>query len=54
MNDSTTVLRLKKNEEKRLTSGHLWIYSNEIDTHISPLNQLNPGQAVELHSSTGK
>ena len=54
MNDSATVLRLKKNEEKRLASGHLWIYSNEIDTQISPLNELSPGQAVELHSSTSK
>lgn len=48
------VLQLKKNEEKRLSSGHLWVYSNEVDTQASPLKELSPGQAVELRSSTGK
>jgi 23S rRNA (cytosine1962-C5)-methyltransferase len=51
---STAVLQLKKNEEKRLSSGHLWIYSNEVDTQASPLKELSLGQPVEVRSSTGK
>jgi 23S rRNA (cytosine1962-C5)-methyltransferase len=51
---STAVLQLKKNEEKRLSSGHLWVYSNEVDTQASPLKELSLGQTVEVRSSTGK
>lgn len=32
MTESIPVLRLKKNEERRLKAGHEWIYANEIDT----------------------
>ncbi|MBD3822500.1 MAG: hypothetical protein IE914_09630, partial [Thiotrichales bacterium] len=28
----TVTLRLKKNEDRRLKQGHMWIYSNEVDT----------------------
>ncbi|MDR3490773.1 MAG: class I SAM-dependent rRNA methyltransferase [Gammaproteobacteria bacterium] len=40
------TLRLKKNEERRLRAGHLWVFSNEIDTKISPLKSFKPGQEV--------
>jgi 23S rRNA (cytosine1962-C5)-methyltransferase len=40
------TLILKKNEERRLRAGHLWVYSNEVDTQKSPLNQFSPGQAA--------
>jgi 23S rRNA (cytosine1962-C5)-methyltransferase len=30
-------LRLKPREERRLTAGHLWIFSNEVDTDRTPL-----------------
>ena len=43
-------LRLKKNEERRLQSGHLWIYSNEIDTKTSPLNQYVAGEVVKVQA----
>jgi len=47
-------LRLKKNEDRRLRAGHCWIYSNEIDTAITPLKTLEPGQPVEIFSDREK
>jgi 23S rRNA (cytosine1962-C5)-methyltransferase len=44
-------LRLKKNEERRLRAGHVWIYSNEIDTKITPLKSFTPGQEVLVEAS---
>ena len=40
------TLRLKKNEDRRLISGHLWIYSNEIDNTLTPLNNFQAGDEV--------
>ncbi len=54
MNETTTPLWLKRGEERRLRAGHLWIYSNEVDTDRSPLKTLSPGQAVEIRDSHGK
>jgi 23S rRNA (cytosine1962-C5)-methyltransferase len=48
------VLRLKKNEERRLRAGHLWVFSNEVDTEASPLKGLAPGTQVTLQDSRGK
>lgn len=45
---------LKKDEERRLLAGHLWLYSNEIDTQKSPLAQYVQGELVEIHSQHGK
>ena len=47
-------LRLKKSEDKRLRAGHLWIYSNEVDTHITPLKPLTPGQCVTIENAQGR
>lgn len=47
-------LRLKKNEDRRLRAGHCWIYSNEIDSSITPLKSLEPGQPVEIFSDREK
>jgi 23S rRNA (cytosine1962-C5)-methyltransferase len=44
------VLRLKRGEDRRLNSGHLWVFSNEIDTASTPLATLAPGSVVELRS----
>ena len=49
-----TALRLKKREERRVQSGHAWVFSNEIDTQVTPLKQLEPGSAVTLETSNGK
>ncbi len=51
---SLAKLQLKKNEEKRIKSGHLWIYSNEVNTQVTPLKQFEVGQAVIIESSLGK
>ncbi|MEM9058734.1 MAG: hypothetical protein AAGD86_14750, partial [Pseudomonadota bacterium] len=55
MNDTDTPVRLvlKKREERRLKSGHLWVFSNEIDTRATPLKGLVPGQAVTIEASSG-
>jgi 23S rRNA (cytosine1962-C5)-methyltransferase len=51
LSDNTPVLRLKKNEERRLLAGHLWVYSNEVDTRTTPLGDFAPGSAVAVHTS---
>lgn len=43
-------LFLKKNEERRLKAGHLWVYSNEIDTKRTPLNSFTSGELVNVFS----
>ena len=35
-------LRLKKNEERRLRAGHVWVFSNEIDIVATPLTGFEP------------
>ncbi len=47
-------LRLKKQEDRRLRSGHLWIYSNEIDIKQTPLTAFTPGQQVLVETHNGK
>ena len=48
------VLRLKKNEQRRLLAGHLWIYSNEVDVTATPLKSFVPGDQVIVEDSRGK
>ena len=47
-------LRLRKNEERRLRAGHLWVYSNEVDVEATPLRDFQPGQPVTIQASNGK
>jgi 23S rRNA (cytosine1962-C5)-methyltransferase len=44
------VLRLKRGEERRLAAGHLWVFSNEVDTERTPLGAFSPGELGELRS----
>jgi len=44
------VLRLKRGEERRLAAGHLWVFSNEIDSERTPLGAFAPGAVAELRS----
>ena len=46
----TKKLHLKKNEDRRLRAGHVWIYSNEIDTKLSPLKSFTAGEEVQVIS----
>ncbi|MEJ2309059.1 MAG: class I SAM-dependent rRNA methyltransferase [Gammaproteobacteria bacterium] len=48
------TLKLRKDQERRILAGHLWIYSNEIDTAETPLKQFSPGQQVAVHSHRNK
>ena len=47
-------LKLKKREERRLEAGHLWVFSNEIDTEYTPIKGIEPGSPGVLESSSGK
>jgi len=47
-------LRLKANADRRLRAGHLWVFSNEIDTAVTPLTAFQPGDQALLESAGGK
>src|SRR5258708_36259488 len=42
------VLRLKRNEDRRLHAGHLWVFSNEVDTRQTPLPKFKAGELVRV------
>lgn len=46
-------LRLRKNEDRRLRAGHLWVFSNEVDTRKTPLHEFQPGDPVVIETSQG-
>lgn len=48
------ALVLKKGEERRLRAGHLWVFSNEVDTERSPLSGFEPGQQARILASNGR
>ncbi|WP_455222800.1 class I SAM-dependent rRNA methyltransferase [Kaarinaea lacus] len=48
------ALKLKKNEDRRVRAGHLWIFSNEVDTRSTPLNRFQPGDVVTIVSASGR
>jgi 23S rRNA (cytosine1962-C5)-methyltransferase len=48
------VLVLKKDEERRLRAGHLWVYSNEVDTAQTPLTAFEAGEPAVVQAATGK
>ncbi len=50
---SLPELRLKKNEERRLRAGHLWVYSNEVDTALTPLKSMPAGEQVKVCDHRG-
>ena len=48
------TLWLKKNEDRRLRAGHLWVFSNEIDPARTPLKEFAPGEAATLMDAAGR
>lgn len=50
----TERLRLKKNADRRLKAGHLWLYSNEIDIAATPLKDFEPGAQAVIEAANGK
>ncbi len=51
---SLQTIRLKPRADKRLRAGHLWIYSNEVDTGLTPLKQFQCGEQVVVEQAGGK
>ncbi|MDX2463199.1 MAG: class I SAM-dependent rRNA methyltransferase [Porticoccus sp.] len=47
-------LRLKKGAGRRLRAGHLWVYSNEVDTAVTPLKTMPAGSEVVVEDASGK
>ncbi len=52
--ERSSVLRLKRGEERRLRGGHLWIFSNEVDTDRTPLRGFAPGEQAVVEDARGK
>ena len=44
------ILKLKRGEDRRIRSGHLWIFSNEIDTAVTPLAGFTAGARARVVS----
>lgn len=53
MSAALPTLKLKAREERRLRAGHLWAYSNELDTDAS-FRALEPGSLCKLTDSRDK
>ncbi|MBB6094355.1 23S rRNA (cytosine1962-C5)-methyltransferase [Povalibacter uvarum] len=47
-------LRLKRGEDRRLSAGHLWVFSNEVDTARTPLTAFQPGSLCRVVSDRDK
>jgi 23S rRNA (cytosine1962-C5)-methyltransferase len=45
---SLPALRLRRNEDRRLQAGHLWVFSNEVDIQQTPLTNFEPGALVRV------
>ncbi len=48
------ALRLKKNDDRRLRQGHVWVFSNEVDVAQTPLSSLTAGELVLVADSRGE
>lgn len=48
------TLCLRKGAERRLSSGHCWVYSNEVDVAKTPLKSFTAGDLVEVTAAGGK
>jgi 23S rRNA (cytosine1962-C5)-methyltransferase len=51
---SLPELRLKRGEDRRLSAGHLWVFSNEVDTARTPLQSFAPGALCRIVSERDK
>jgi 23S rRNA (cytosine1962-C5)-methyltransferase len=47
-------LFLSKGSDRRLRAGHLWVYSNEVDTKRAPLGTFDSGDQVVVRDAGGK
>ena len=53
MDHQLSDLYLRKGADRRVRSGHLWVYSNEVDTGKTPLNRFASGDMVCVRGSDG-
>lgn len=51
---SCPMIKLKKDEDRRIRAGHLWVFSNEIDVAVTPIAKMLPGEMVAVHTHGGK
>jgi len=54
LNMDLPALYLKPNEDKRLRAGHLWVFSNEVDSKRCRLPDFAPGQLAQILAQDGK
>ncbi len=54
MSTQYPVLKLNKNEERRIRAGHLWVFSNEVNVQETPFHLFEPGSLVDVQASNGK
>lgn len=47
-------LYLRKGADRRLRGGHLWVYSNEIDSARTPLGDFDAGDEVRVRAAGGE
>jgi 23S rRNA (cytosine1962-C5)-methyltransferase len=50
MSSDISILKLKRGEDRRIRSGHLWIFSNEIDNAATPLTGFSVGARARVLS----
>ena len=46
-------LMLRKGADRRLRGGHLWVYSNEVDSQRCPLTDFAAGDLVVVKNADG-
>ena len=51
---SYPIIKLKRHEDRRVAAGHLWVFSNEIDTTATRLADFAPGSLAVVQSDRGK
>jgi 23S rRNA (cytosine1962-C5)-methyltransferase len=54
MEHPITDLYLRKGADKRIRAGHLWVYSNEVDTKRTPLSHFEAGTCVTVMDAGGE
>ncbi len=48
------LIQLRKAEDRRVRLGPPWVYSNQIDTRVTPLSAIEVGQTVRVVDSAGR
>ncbi|MDO5536196.1 MAG: class I SAM-dependent rRNA methyltransferase [Desulfovibrionaceae bacterium] len=47
------ILKLRRSEDRRIRAGHLWVFSNEVDTAHTPLTAFEPGEEAAVTDARG-